>query len=91
MSDADLRFLPTPNPDAIKCVVGRPLGQSMRSYRSRADAGADPLALALFDIPGVVGVLIAQTWLTLNRAPGTEWDAIKPRVLDALRAHAPAA
>lgn len=75
-----IRFEPTPNPNAIKCVVDPAsidLGPAdpdlgIRSYFN-ADAARDaddPLAHALFAIPGVANLLIHTAFITVGKSPG---------------------
>ncbi len=83
-------FEPTPNPNALKCLLDRPVlapGEPPRSYRRASESDADPLASALFAVEptgSVVCVLIGPDWITVNRAPGAEWSKVKKGVRDAL-------
>ncbi len=75
-------FQDTPNPNALKCVLASPLppragDSSLRSYQSPDAATADPLAQAIFTIPGVAGVLLQTDWITITRQPGTDWKQVK--------------
>lgn len=74
----------TPNPNALKFVVDRALGDARRSYSVAPDSAADPLAARLFAIRGVTGVLIQPTWVTVNKSPDSSWDTIRPLVLQVL-------
>lgn len=82
-------FQPTPNPNALKCVLEGRLdvapSPKPRSYARPQDAADDPLARALLAIPGVTNVLIHPDWITINRAPDAEWAPIKAAVTRALR------
>lgn len=77
-----VRFDPTPNPNALKCVLDGPITDAPRSYFSRPDAerAGDALALALFDLPGVTNVLIHSDWLTVCKGPDAPWGPIKDGV-----------
>lgn len=81
----------TPNPNALKCVVDRPIAPppggsgALRSYSSPAAAASDPLAAALFAIPGVRNVLIHAPpkdagWISINKATDAEWRTLKPAI-----------
>lgn len=74
------RYDDTPNPNAIKCILDRAIPPGPRSYRAADQAGADPVAAALFAIPGVSGLLFADGWLTVNKSPDSAWKSIKPAV-----------
>jgi hypothetical protein len=89
MSYTIVEFQPTPNPNALKCILDRPLQPvpsapaerpALRSFRSAAEASGDPLGKALLDVPGITSVLISDGWVTINKAPGTSWPAIKKDV-----------
>ena len=77
-------FQETPNPNAVKCVLDRPVtpgpGEWMRSYQSVQAAAPDPLAAALMAVPGVVGVFIHQGWVTVSKSPDTDWKGVKAAV-----------
>ncbi len=75
-----VRFDETPNPNALKCILSGPVGDHPRSFRSAAEAANDPLAAALFGIPGVTTVLINTDWLTVNKRPEVDWKPVKAGV-----------
>ena len=76
-----VEFQDTPNPNALKCVLDRPVaplgGAGLRSYQSRDAAAADPVAVPIMTVPGVVGVLITPGWITISKAPEVEWKQLK--------------
>ena len=85
-----VEFQDTPNPNALKCVVkggrlGSAPGDPPRSFRDASEAAADPLAAALFAVPGVVNVLLHDTWATVNKAPEAAWKSVRPGVERALK------
>lgn len=96
MSYTITSFQPTPNPNALKCVLDRPITRAPVSYRSAADLAneapaADPsdahrLAPALFAVPGVAGLLFNHDWVTVNKAPQSDWSEVKAGITRALRA-----
>lgn len=74
---------PTPNPNSLMVLRtdgGRFLESGLQSYTSIAQAASDPLAIQLFNVPGVAGVLIMPAFITITRTPGTSWDALLPDV-----------
>lgn len=92
-------FQPTPNPNALKCVLDRPITRGPVSFRSSADVPAPGdgasrdaavseayrLAPALFAVPGVAGLLFNQDWVTVNKAPQSDWAEVKAGVTRVLR------
>ena len=79
-----VEFQETPNPNAVKCILDPPAPPApelgMRSYQSHAAAAHDPLAAALLAVPGAVGVFINQGWVTISKAPESEWRTVKAAV-----------
>lgn len=78
-------FEPTPNPNALKCLVEPSPGDRVRSYFNAGQAAGDPLAVALFAIPGVTNVLIHTSFITLCKTPETAWPAVKSAMKKVLR------
>lgn len=81
----DIRVESTPNPNALKFVVGRPTTEGRpRSYRRPEDAD-DDLSRTLFQIPGVTGLLFLADFVTVNKSPDAEWETIEPAVTETIR------
>lgn len=79
-----VEFQPTPNPNALKCILDRPLPEPARSFRSPAEAQSDPLAARLFAVPGVTSLLLSGEWMTVNKHPESDWPAVRRAVQDVL-------
>lgn len=84
MAFAVREFQPTPNPNALKCVLDAPLPEPVRSFRKREEAAGHALAEAVFAVPGVTGLLLSGGWLTVNKSPDADWKAIRQGVQQAL-------
>lgn len=78
-------YQPTPNPNALKCMLNKPISDRPRSYFNPQQAQADSLAAALFAIEGVTNLLINDDWITVNKAPNAHWPPIKGAVEQVLR------
>ncbi len=71
----------TPNPATLKFLPGRVvLAEGTYDFRSKADAGASPLAEKLFEIPGVVAVFFGHDFVTVTKGD-TDWQHMKPAIL----------
>jgi Scaffold protein Nfu/NifU N terminal len=77
---------PTPNPDAMKFTLDAPF-EGMVNATVAAEAQADAMTAALFDVPGVAAVFRTADFVTVTRVPGTDWDAIVPAVEAAVADH----
>ncbi len=78
----------TPNPATLKFLPGRivmPAGTA--DFAAPEAAARSPLASALFDLPGVARVFLGADFVTVTKAGGTEWQALRPQVLGALMEH----
>ncbi len=87
MSYRVVEFQPTPNPNAIKCILDRAIRsreEGPASYRAAAESHAEPLAAALFAVPGVSGLLINEDWITVNKDARSEWAPIKAEITKVL-------
>jgi hypothetical protein len=82
-----LRYEPTPNPNAIKCVLSAKVADASRSFRTAESAAGNPLATALFALDGVAGVLMLNDWITVNKRPDAAWPPIKKALEKALAAY----
>ncbi len=78
----------TPNPATLKFVPGVPVLQSGTvDFRKAEDAGASPLAEALFVVDGVVGVFLGADFVSVTKADLADWPVLKPAVLGAIMEH----
>jgi len=78
-------IMPSPNPNAVKFVVDRPLKlEGNSNYRSPTECGENDLAKALFTIRGVDQVHFFDNSVTITKFGYEEWDAIEPRVAEIL-------
>src|ERR1700744_4449468 len=79
----------TPNPEVLKFLPGRDvLGEGTREFRGADDAGASPLAEAIFALDGVARVFFGPDFVTVTRdEDAPPWAQMKPRVLAAIMEH----
>ena len=74
------RYETTPNPNALKCWLDRPVSEGPRSFLDEAMAEEDALATALFAEAGATCVFFNGDWLTFNKAPDADWRQVKKRL-----------
>jgi hypothetical protein len=75
----------TPNPNALKFTVGKPVGGP--TTFTEANASDSPLAEELLAIPGVVSMFMTADFVTLTKTGDTSWDEIEARAVEALESH----
>jgi hypothetical protein len=66
----------TPNPNAMKIFVDAPVAAGTKSFFRAEAAAADPLASKLFQIDGVIGVMLLGSFLTISKHRDAEWEAV---------------
>lgn len=66
----------TPNPNAMKFVLDRVAFEKMLSFRGAEEAKGFVLAERLFEIPGVVGLLFVNDFVTVSKSPDVPWRKI---------------
>lgn len=81
----------TPNPNAAKFNVDRPLveGDASKSYFDAESARDDELASALFEIRGVESLLIVDSFVTVTKSSSVSWDEVVPKVEQTIKATLP--
>ncbi|MFI4936264.1 MAG: NifU family protein [Caulobacterales bacterium] len=78
----------TPNPEVLKFLPGRQvLAGGSREFCDRAEAGASPLASALFALDGVVRVYFGDDFLTVTKEADREWSHLKAPILAEIMDH----
>lgn len=88
MPEVNIRFQPTPNPNAGKFVLDREVvadGKS-KSFFSAEEARGDALGEALMALDGVASIFMVEDFVTVTRRPDADWQELIPRVEQAIRA-----
>ena len=74
----------TPNPNAAKFTLNRLVAAEGKTYRDSAAADA-AWAKQLLMIPGVTQVFAINNFVSVNKRPEADWNAIGPDVERVLR------
>lgn len=78
--------LPTPNPEALMFRLQEMLVPTGTfEYRSAAQASDAPLPRRIFDLPGIVSVLVAPKFVTVNKQEVFTWPELVPQIKAAIR------
>ena len=81
---------PTPNPNAVKFILDRPVSDQPMSFFNAGAAKDHPLAARLFGVPGVSSLLLLGNFITINKSPEARWADIKGKVEQVLAETSPA-
>jgi hypothetical protein len=74
----------TPNPNAAKFMLNRVVATQGKTYREIASAEAE-WAKQLLGIVGVTQVFALNNFISVNKAPEADWNAIGPQIEQVLR------
>ncbi len=69
----------TPNPNTLKYSINKQIVQHRVSaaFTSRAEAEkGSPLAVKLFDVPGIIGVMIGRDFVTITKDEAGDWELV---------------
>ena len=86
MAKTNVRFSPTPNPNAGKFTLDRKVleGTSSKSFYNATDAADHPLASALFELEGVASLFMVDDFVTVTKTPSVSWETLIPQVQTAI-------
>src|SRR2546430_17061329 len=71
----------TPNPNARRVVLDRPVQEGPRGrYYTDPTTCDDPLARAILEAEGVVGVMLLPNSVTVSKANEASWERLQPLV-----------
>ena len=75
-------ILPTPNPNAFKFVVDRPMAKNgqTRSYSKPEEARGDVVAIGLFAVPGVETLFFCENFVTVSMTAKADWRGVAEQV-----------
>ena len=79
-----LEVQPTPNPNALKFLLDRPISEQPTSFLNAGAADGHPIATRLFAIDGVSSLLLLGDFVTVNKSPAAKWGDIRPQVQQVL-------
>ena len=74
----------TPNPNAAKWTLNRTVATQGKTYRDAATADV-AWAKRLLQIQGVAQVFAINNFISINKTPDADWNAIAPLVEQVLR------
>lgn len=78
----------TPNPLTLKFLPNQPvMEEGTAHFASVEDAKRSPLVERLFQINGVVGILLGNDFVAVTKTPEKEWYVLKPSILGTIMEH----
>lgn len=90
MGEIEITVEGTPNPNAAKFSLDRPLpGEESRSYFDPESAADDALARRLFEVEGVRALLMVDDFVTVTKAESADWENMVDRIREVIRSELP--
>jgi Fe-S cluster biogenesis protein NfuA len=79
----------TPNPNTLKYSVNRQLiDRGAANFLNKEEAEKrSPLALKLFDVPGICGVMIGKNFVTVTKTEEGDWDVVHKNSTSIIEKH----
>lgn len=82
----DVMVQPTPNPNALKFILDRPVKiEGNSTYTTPSQCGENKLALHLFAIRGVDQLHFFDNMITVTKFNYEDWEAIENQIIDCLK------
>lgn len=75
---------PTPNPNAMKFLLDRPVSERPISFFNAGAANGHALAEKLFAVSGVSSLLFLGDFITVNKSPDARWPDVTAKVKQVL-------
>ena len=86
MSEVHISIQPTPNPNAFKFIVDRPVkNEGNSSYRTPMECSHNPMATALFMIRGVDQIHFFENVVTITKFSYEDWEDLAQKIADTVR------
>ncbi|MDP6173063.1 MAG: NifU N-terminal domain-containing protein, partial [Rhodospirillales bacterium] len=77
-----------PDPDSLVFFPGKTVLDSGRvEFATIQEGGESPLALRLFAVDGVTGVILETESITAAKESDGDWQLLKPLVMSAIMEH----
>ena len=78
---------PTPNPNAMKFPVGRPVGGPATFVKGQETD--NDVAKQLLSLDGVGSIFMTADFVTITKSPDGDWGSINPEAVKILESHFP--
>ena len=76
----------TPNPESVKFITNKHILPNFQlDFRTKELASGSAMAKALFEIPFVNGVFIANNFVTITKKPEYDWFEITPELKEEVK------
>lgn len=74
----------TPNPNTLKYVTDVQFSDRVYNFRSKEDAGKADRVAGLFEVPGVMGILVGKSFVTILRDETSDIEKLHDALMEHL-------
>lgn len=90
MEEIEVYVQPTPNPNALKFITSTAVKtQGKSTYNSPDECEEVPLALAIFEVPGVSQIYLFQNAITVTKFSFEDWENIEDQISEVIKENLP--
>lgn len=87
MSDIQVYYEATPNPQTLKFVPTIPLGTESLNITNQAEAARSPLAQKILGFPWAAGVFIGPNFISVTKQEWVDWEIIAEPLSELIKEH----
>ena len=87
MSQIDVYYEATPNPNTLKFFMGQNITDESLMVDSVESSGRSPLAQKLFGFPWMSGVYISQNFVSITKQDWVAWEVLADPLCDLISEH----
>ncbi len=87
MTEFQVKYENTPNPDSLKFTINSPICQTSKEFTDPNHTKDSPLATKLFGFPWVSAVFIGPNFITLNKQDWIDWDHLADPLCRLIKEH----
>lgn len=87
MSNVQVFYEATPNPQSLKFIVTQTIASESRQFSSQAEAATSPLAAKLFGFPWAAGIFIGPNFVTVTKQEWVDWQVIADPLAGLIQEH----
>lgn len=87
MSQVDVFYEATPNPESMKFVITETIASSSKNYTAAAETDDCPLASKLFGFPWTSEVFVGPNFITVTKQDWVDWETLAAPLSDLIKEH----
>ena len=87
MSQVDVFYEATPNPESMKFVITETIASASKNYANAGETDDCPLASKLFGFPWTSEVFVGPNFVTVTKQDWVDWETLAAPLSDLIKEH----